>query len=306
MVCGGCESMNLGFIGLGRMGKNIVLHLLDKGHSVVAFNRSPEPVKEVEKAGAIGAFSVEELVGKLPKEKIIALMVTAGKPVDELIDKLVPLLSKGDVVIDGGNSFYEDSVRRYGLLKKMGIHFVDMGTSGGLTGARHGACLTIGGDKEVFDKLEGLFRDIAVKDGYSYMGPAGAGHFVKMVHNGIEYILLEGYGEGFDVLKRGHYKLDFERVAKVWSNGSVIRSWLTELTAEAFKKDPSLKNWSGKVGGGETGRWALASAKKLKSDFTLLDISIKKREESMKKQSFGSKLISAIRNEFGGHEEPKK
>ncbi|MBI2139764.1 decarboxylating 6-phosphogluconate dehydrogenase [Candidatus Woesearchaeota archaeon] len=298
--------MKTGFIGLGRMGKNIVLHLLEQRYEVVAFNRSPEPVKEVEKEGAIGAYSLEEFVGRLPKKKIIILMVTAGKPVDEMIEKLVPLLSSGDIIIDGGNSFFEDSVRRYNLLKKKGIHFIDMGTSGGLTGARNGACLTIGGDEKVFLELEPLFRDIAVKDGYAYAGPSGAGHFVKMVHNGIEYVMLEGYGEGFDVLKHGPYKLDFEKISKVWSNGSVIRSWLTELAAEAFKKDPNLKNWSGKVGGGETGRWALATAEKFKADFALLEMSIKKREKSLRKQSFGSKLISAIRNEFGGHEEPKK
>ncbi len=298
--------MKLGFIGLGRMGHNVVLNLLEKKHGVVAYNRSADKVDEVAKLGAIGAYSIGELARKLPRPRTIIIMVTAGKPVDDVISQLLPLLSKDDVVIEAGNSFFGDSVRRYKLCKARGVDFIDMGTSGGLAGARHGASLMIGGNEPVFRRLESLFRDIAAKDGYAYVGKAGAGHFVKMVHNGIEYSLEEAYGEGFEVLKKSPYKLDFEKIARVWSHGSIVRSFLLEQALSAFKKDPELKKFRGVIGGGETGMWTLNVANREKVEMETLRHSLKKREQSLKKQSFSTKVVSAMRWEFGAHEEPKQ
>ena len=295
----------IGFIGLGRMGRNMVLNLLSKKYKVIVYNRDIEKVKEMEKEGAIGAYSLEELVNKLGKEKIIIMMITAGKPIDEVISGLSGFLSKGDILIDGGNSFYEDSVRRYELLNKKGINYLDMGTSGGLEGARNGACLTIGGEKNSFDKIEFLFRDLATKNGYAYLGDSGSGHFAKMIHNGIEYSLLESYAEGFELLAKSKYKFNYSDVSKVWSNGSVIRSWITELAERVFRKNPELKDIKGVIGGGETGSWAYNFAKKTGADADCLKHAIEKRKESEKKQSFGTKLIALLRNEFGGHEVKK-
>jgi len=253
--------MKIGFIGLGRMGFNMALNLKDHNVGVVAYNRSPEPVNEIRKKGVGAAYSVKELIGKLPKQKIVWIMVTAGKPVDAVMEELLPYLKKWDIVIDGGNSFYKDSVRRYNYLKKKDINFIDIGTSGGLKGARHGACLTIGGDNGIFRKIEFLCKAVSAKNGYAYVGPAGAGHFVKMVHNGIEYAMLQAYGEGFELLFKGPYKnLDFQKISNTWKNGSIIRSYLIELAEDAFRKDPKLNKIEGVVGGGETGKWAIDTA----------------------------------------------
>lgn len=295
--------MKLGFIGLGRMGFNIVLNLHDKKIKVVAYNRSPEPVRKIKKYGVKVAFSISELIKKLPKQKIIWIMVTAGKPVDAVIKELVPYLKKGDIVIDGGNSFYKDSIRRYKFLKNKKIHFVDIGTSGGLKGARHGACLTIGGDRNIFTKIEWLCKAVSAKKGYAYAGSAGAGHFVKMVHNGIEYALLQAYGEGFELLFKGPYKnLDLRKVAETWRNGSVIRSWLVELAEESFRKDAKLSKIEGIVGGGETGEWTVKTAKEFNVDVGTIKLALHERKKSRKKPRFAGKVVAALRNEFGGHE----
>ena len=312
--------MKIGFIGLGRMGFNIVLNLHDKKIGVVAYNRSPEPVREIKKQvagerassrashGTVeAAFSVEELINKLPKRKIVWIMVTAGKPVDLVIDELLLYLKKDDIVIDGGNSFYKDSIRRYKKLKNKKIHFIDIGTSGGLEGARHGACLTIGGDFKVFKKIEWLCKAIATKNGYAYVGKIGAGHFVKMVHNGIEYALLQAYGDGFELLFKGPYKnLDLRKIAETWQNGSIIRSWLAELAEYAFKKDPKLSRIKGIVGGGETGAWAVKTAKEFHVDVPSIKLALNERKKSRRKPSFSGKVIAALRNEFGGHEIVRK
>lgn len=296
----------IGFIGLGRMGFNIVLNLHAKKIPVVANNRRSEPVKEIKKCGAEVAFSIEELVKKLPKQKIIWIMVTAGKPVDLIIEHLLPYLKKGDVIIDGGNSFYKDSIRRYNHLKSKKINLIDCGTSGGLEGALHGACLTVGGDKKIFKKTEWLFSAIAVKDGYLYTGPSGSGHFVKMVHNGIEYALLQSYAEGFEILNKAHYKLNFEKIARVWNNGSVIRGWLVELAERAFKKDPKLKKIKGVIGGGETGRWTIETANELGVGAEMIKLALELRIKSKIRPSFSGKVVAALRKEFGGHEIIKK
>lgn len=299
--------MKLGFIGLGRMGFNIVLNLHGKKIPVVAYNRSPEPVKEIRKHGVNDAYSIPELINKLPKRKIIWLMVTAGKPVDKVIEELLPYLNKGDIIIDGGNSFYKDSIRRYKKLKKKKIGFIDIGTSGGLKGARYGACLTIGGDKKTFKKIEWLCRAVSAKNGYAYVGNAGAGHFVKMVHNGIEYALLQAYGDGYELLFKAPYKnLDLKKISETWQNGSVIRSWLIELAADAFRKDKKLSKIEGVIGGGETGEWAVNTAKEFNVPFESIKLALKLRKSSRKKPSFAGKVIAALRNEFGGHEVVRK
>jgi len=295
----------IGFIGLGKMGSLMVENLLSKKYKVVAHNRSPEPVKKIARKGAVPTYSIDELAGKLKSPKVIIIMIKAGKPVDEVLNSLIPSLSKGDIIIDAGNSYYEDSMRRYKMLKKKGINYLDMGTSGGLTGARNGASLMIGGDKAVFNKIEPLFRDLAVKDGYGYMGKSGAGNFVKTVHNGIEYAILESYAEGYGILDKSDYNLDFRKISQVWSHGSIIRSLITELAEQTFAKHHNhLKSFSGKIGGGETGKWTREIARKLKCDVHTLEHAIAKRKKSQKTQSFSTKFVSAIRHEFGGHEEP--
>ncbi|MGK0209538.1 MAG: 6-phosphogluconate dehydrogenase [Patescibacteria group bacterium] len=286
------------------MGSLMAQSLLRKKYKVIVHNRSPKPIKKLVKKGATPAYTIEEVISKHKKERIIMIMVTAGKPVDAIIYSLIPFLSKGDIIIDAGNSFYKDSIKRYKDLKKRGINFIDMGTSGGLTGALNGASLMIGGDKPVFTKIEKLFRDLAVKNGYAYLGPSGAGHYVKTIHNGIEYAILEAYAEGYGILNKSPYKLNYADVSKVWSNGSVIRSWITELAQKEFKKHNKLAGFKGIIGGGQTGKWALEIAKKQKNDTDTLEHAIKKRKSSMKTQSFATKFVSAIRHAFGGHNEP--
>ncbi len=299
--------MKLGFIGLGRMGFNMALNLKDNKINVVAYNRHPGPARKIKKHGVEAAFSIEELIKKLPKQRIIWIMVTAGKPVDVVIKELLPYLSKGNIIIDGGNSFYKDSIRRYNYLKKKKIHFLDIGTSGGLSGARHGACLTIGGDKKIFRKIEPVCKAVSAKNGYAYVGKAGSGHFVKMVHNGIEYVLLQAYGEGFELLKSGPYKsLDLKKISKTWKNGSIIRSYLVELAEKAFAKDSKLGKIQGIVGGGETGEWAVKTAKEFGVDVETIKLALTERKKSRKKPRFAGKVVAALRNEFGGHEVVKR
>ena len=296
--------MKIGFIGLGRMGKNMVLNLMFKKHEVVVYNRSNEKTNRMVNRGAKASYSLGDLVGKLPWKKVIFIMITAGKPVDDIIDRLLPLLSMGDLIVDAGNSHFEDSIRRHKKCKKKGVSFLDVGTSGGLEGARYGASLTVGGDLKAFRSLEDLFKDLSVKNGYAHMGPSGSGHFVKMVHNAVEYAMLESYGEGFEILQKSRYKLNYEKVAKVWNHGSVVRSWLTELARDIFRKDPKLSQFHGIIGGGQTGEWALKFAKQKKIDAGAIRHALRKRKLSARQQSFSTKLISALRNEFGGHIEP--
>ncbi|MDO8339578.1 MAG: decarboxylating 6-phosphogluconate dehydrogenase [Candidatus Burarchaeum sp.] len=298
-----CSSMNtLGFIGLGRMGARIVERLLEKKINVVAYNRSPEPLAEVAKKGAIAANGIADLCSKISSPRIIWIMVSAGKPVDEVIDALVPSLAKGDILIDGGNSNYKDSVRRAQALKAKGIYCLDCGTSGGLEGARNGACLTIGGEKEAYERAKPLFEAIAAKDANLYVGSAGAGHFVKMVHNAIEYGMLEAYGEGFEMLKRSlDYKLKLAPIAKNWCKGSVVRSWLLDLCARALEKDEEMTQWSGEIGGGETGTWAVEYSKSVGAEIPVIDSALKVRNRKDDEGRYAGKIVGAIRREFGGH-----
>ena len=295
----------IGLIGLGKMGSLITENLLDHKYKVIAHNRSPEPIKRIAKKGATPAYTIEELTTKLKSPRIILLSITAGKPTDAVLKQLILRLNKGDIIIDSGNNYYKDSIRRYKELKKLGVSFMDMGTSGGLSGARNGASLMIGGDKSTFKKIEPLFKDLAVKDGYGYMGKSGAGNYVKTVHNGIEYALLEGYAEGYGLLDKAPYKLNMRKISKVWSHGSVIRSWITELAEKEFADhNNNLKGFKGIIGGGETGKWTVKMAKERKCDVHTLEHAIAKRKKSQKKQTFATKFIAAIRHSFGGHTEP--
>jgi len=293
--------MELGLIGLGRMGANMAQRLLGGGHRVVAYDRDPEAVHSVASAGAAGAGSLEELVRKLSPPRAVWLMVPAGAPVEQTIHSLAPLLSPGDVIIDGGNSYYKDSARRAASLSKQRLHFLDVGTSGGIWGLKMGYCLMIGGEEEVFQRLEPLFRTLAPEEGYAYMGPSGAGHFVKMVHNGIEYGLLQAYAEGFELLHASPYELDLAQLAQLWNHGSVVRSWLLELTEKALAADPGLTSVKGYVEDSGEGRWTVLEAVERGVPLPVISLSLFSRFRSRQDDSFAAKVIAALRREFGGH-----
>lgn len=297
--------MKLGFIGLGRMGENIVLHLIEKTHEPVVYDISKEQIDKLKAKGAVAAYSIEELSKKLQNPKIIWLMIPAGKPVDDTINNLLPYLKKDDIIIDGGNSFFKDSIRRYNALSKKGIHFLDCGTSGGIDGARNGACMMIGGDKNVFKKIETLFKDLSVKNGYGHMGNPGTGHFVKMVHNGIEYGMMGAIAEGMNAIKlqESKFKTDLNEVAKVYANGSIIESKLVSWLEKGIKR-PYFNEISGSVPKGETEN-EMEELEKL-APMKILNQARLMRASSRKKPSFMGKLIAVIRNEFGGHKFNKK
>ena len=293
--------MEIGIVGLGRMGANIARRLIAGGHRVVVYNRTATKTREMEQEGAIGAYSLEELVETLTEPRVIWLMIPAGDPVTQMIERLTPLLSPGDVLVDGGNSFYKDSIRRARRLRAHGIHYLDVGTSGGIWGLEIGYCLMIGGEKEVFGRLEPIFRTLAPEDGYAYVGPSGAGHFVKMVHNGIEYGLLQAYTEGFEILRASDYDLDLAQLAELWNHGSVIRSWLLELAARAFRDDPSLSNIAGYVEDSGEGRWTVLECIERDVPAPVITLSLLSRFRSRQEESFTAKVIAALRKEFGGH-----
>lgn len=293
--------MKVGLIGLGRMGFNLALNMRDHGHEVVVYNRSPEKIKEAEKEGIKGAYTIEDLVKNLERRRIIWLMVPAGDPVDEMIEKLVPLLEEHDIIIDGGNSYYKDTLRRYEMLKEKGIDFVDVGTSGGIEGARHGACTMIGAEDEVFKYIEPLIRDISAENGYLHTGKNGSGHFAKMVHNGIEYGMMQAIGEGFEVLEKSQFDFDLKEVARVWSHGSVIRGWLMELMEKAFEKDPKLSGIKGIMHSSGEGLWTVEEALNLKVPVPVIAQSLFMRYRSEQEDTFAGKVVAALRNEFGGH-----
>ncbi len=292
--------MKLGFIGLGRMGENMVYNLLEKGHSVVAYNRSPEAVERVVARGAVGAHNIDELAGKFQGRKIFWIMITAGKPVDDMIKTLLPHLKRGDIVIDGGNSFFKDSIRRGKLLEKKGIQFLDVGVSGGIEGARHGACMMVGGHGVAFKVMEPVIRDMCVKDGYGYMGRPGAGHFVKMVHNGIEYGMMGAIAEGMQAVQKFSktFGTDLSTVAKVYAHGSIVESRLVDwLVSGMGRKEFSAV--SGVVPFGET-EAEMMQLEQL-ARMPLLTAAVKMRVATRKKATYAGKLISVMRNEFGGH-----
>lgn len=293
--------MELGFIGLGRMGANMVRRLVRDGHRVVAYNRTAEKTKEIMTEGAEGAFTLEELVGKLKAPRIIWIMVPAGQPVDDQIAALEPLIAKGDILIDGGNSYYKDSIRRGQEVTAKGYRFMDVGTSGGVWGLKVGYCLMIGGEKAIFDHCEPIFKTLAPPDGYGYMGDHGAGHLVKMVHNGVEYGMLQAYGEGFEILNASQYNLDLYKISHLWNQGSVVRSWLLELAELAFQADPKLAGIKGWVADSGEGRWTVLEAMEHDVPAPIITLSLLERFRSRQEESFSAKVIAALRNQFGGH-----
>jgi 6-phosphogluconate dehydrogenase len=299
--------MKIGFIGLGKMGGNMVQRLLQNGHEIVAFARTAETVKKIEKKGATGASSLQDLVDKLDTPRVVWLMVPAGDTTEKVFKQVSELLVKGDIVIDGGNSFYKDSLRRTEKLKERGISFLDVGTSGGIWGLKIGYCLMIGGDKDSFKKVEPLIKALAPKDGYAHVGPNGSGHYVKMVHNGIEYAMLQGYAEGFEIMNaKKEFDLDLYQIAHVWNHGSVIRSWLLELAENVFEKEPGLASIRGYVEDSGEGRWTVAEAIEENVPAPLITLSLLERFRSRQEESFSAKVIAALRNEFGGHRVKKE
>lgn len=298
--------MKIGIIGLGKMGYHMSLRLLDKRIKVVGFDLNPKAVTSIKRKGTEGASTIKELVDKLPKQKIVWMMVPHGKAVDIVLSKLILHLKKGDIIIDGGNSFYKNTMKRAVKLKKKGIHLLDAGVSGGLKGAREGASIMVGGNKKIYKKIELIFKALATKNGYGYMGKSGAGHFVKMVHNGIEYALLQSYGEGYMLIEKSKFNSDLREVTKVWRNGSVIRSWLLDLLQEHLNKDPKMKKNSGTVCGGSTGEWTIKTANEMKVRVPTLKLALVERKKSRKKPTFSSKVVAALRLGFGGHTIPPK
>jgi len=295
------SGMKIGFIGLGKMGFNMVQRLLNDHHEVVVWNRSDTAVKEISKKGAIGASSVEKLTQKLPGRKIVWLMVPSGKPVDENLDLLLTFLNKEDIIIDGGNSYWRDTQARAERAVLHGIHYLDCGTSGGVWGLKNGYCLMYGGNKEAAEYTEPLFRSLAPDHGFVYCGPSGTGHLVKMVHNGIEYGMMQAYAEGFEILQKAPYDLNLSNIADVWQYGSVVRSWLLELAVSALKEDPKLENLKDYVQDSGEGRWTVQTAIDFDVPAHVITASLFNRFQSRQKESFAMKMLAALRNQFGGH-----
>jgi len=294
-------------VGLGRMGGNMVRRLLSQGHEIVAFAPHEESRREVEKYGALGVNSLLELTRQLVSPRVVWMMVPSGQVTEETTKTLTGPLEKGDLLIDGGNSFYKDSIRRAELLKTKGIAFLDVGTSGGIWGLEKGYCLMIGGEKDIYQKVEPLFQALAPENGYAYVGSHGAGHFVKMVHNGIEYAMLQAYGEGFEILhSKEEYHLDLRKISHLWNHGSVVRSWLLELAENAFQKEPQLESIKGYVEDSGEGRWTVYEAIEQNVPAPGITLSLLERFRSRQEESFSAKVIAALRNEFGRHPVRKK
>jgi 6-phosphogluconate dehydrogenase len=276
--------------------------LVRGAHEVVVSNRSPEPVEQLEAEGAVGARSLGELLERLKSPRAIWVSLPAGEVTENTLKQLVPLLTRGDVIVESGNSFYKDTIRRAAWLKESAIELLDQGTSGGIWGLKVGYCLMIGGSRASFERLEPAFKTLAPPDGYLYTGPSGSGHFVKMVHNGIEYGMLQAYGEGFEILKSSDFDaLDLRAISHLWNQGSVVRSWLLELAERAFEKDPALASIRSYVEDSGEGRWTVLESIEKNVPAPVLALSLMMRFRSRQDESFGAKVIAALRNEFGGH-----
>ena len=288
-------------VGLGRMGANMTQRLLDGGHRVVVTDLSAEAVGRSATAGAVAATSLADMAQKLEAKRAIWMMVPSGAPVQSTIEQLAPHLAKGDIVIDGGNSNYHDSMRRGAELAAQGIEFVDCGTSGGIWGLKEGFCLMAGASDEAFAHIEPALKTLAPADGYAHVGPVGAGHFVKMVHNGIEYGMMAAYGEGFELLAGGKFDLDLHQISALWNQGSVVRSWLLELAERAFERDPRLETIEGYVADSGEGRWTVLEALDQDVPLPIITLSLMRRFSSRQTSSFSAKVQAALRNEFGGH-----
>ena len=293
--------MELGFIGLGRMGMNMVTRLVRGGHRLVVYNRSPEKVREAEGHGATGATSVADLIGRLARPRAVWVMVPAGSATQDMIDTVARHLDRDDVVIDGGNSNFHDDARRAEALRPLGIHYMDVGTSGGIWGLQMGYCLMIGGEEAVFQRLEPVFRTLAPEQGYGHMGAHGAGHYVKMVHNGIEYGMMQAIAEGFALMHKSPYGLDLPRIADLWMQGSVVRSWLVELAGRALEEDPALRKIRGWVEDSGEGRWTVQDAIDQSVPAWTITAALFARFRSREEDSFADRMLAALRNQFGGH-----
>lgn len=297
------KEKKIGYVGLGKMGFAMVEQMLEKGFSVVANNRSRDPVDQIVEKGAEGAYSLEELVEKTAGESRIIWLMVPWQAVDSVLDELKPMLNSGDIIIDGGNSPYTETVRRHQELAADGIEFVDVGVSGGPSGARNGACMMVGGSKENFDMLEDLFKELSVENGYGHMGKNGAGHFVKMVHNGIEYGMIQAIAEGFAVMKKAEFDIDLTAVSKVYNNGSVIESRLVGWLEKAFSEyGTDLEQISGEVSHSGEGQWTVETAKRLDVSVENIQQSLQFRIDSQGNPSYTGKVVSALRNQFGGHD----
>ncbi len=293
--------MELGFVGLGRMGLNMVRRLQRDKHRVIVWDRATEPMKEAVEAGAVAASGLADLVGKLSAPKAVWVMVPAGAPTEGTVKELVGLLSSGDAIIDGGNSYYKDDQRRAQELKARGLHYVDAGTSGGIWGLKIGYCLMVGGEEPVVRRLAPIFTTLAPEDGWAHMGGVGSGHYVKMIHNGIEYGMMQAYAEGFELMSKSDYKLNLPAIAELWMHGSVVRSWLLELAASALRDDPKLEKIKGFVEDSGEGRWTVYDAIEKDVPAMVLTSSLFTRFRSRQQESFGEKMLAALRNAFGGH-----
>jgi 6-phosphogluconate dehydrogenase len=322
--------MQLGMVGLGRMGANLARRLMRNGHRCMVFNRTRGPVDALVGEGAVGSSSLQDLVAKLDKPRAVWVMLPAGQPTENTVSELGRLLDQGDIAIDGGNSFYKDDIRRAQTLQTRGIHYVDVGTSGGIWGLERGYCMMIGGDTEAVRRLDPIFAALApgpgniprtpardghdprAEAGYIHCGPVGSGHFVKMIHNGIEYGLMQAYAEGFSILRAAaerpgveRYELDLADIAEVWRRGSVVSSWLLNLTAAALAADPKLEGFEGYVEDSGEGRWTVMTAIESAVPANVLSAALYARFRSREKKSFADRLLSAMRKQFGGHVEPK-
>ncbi len=294
--------MRIGFVGLGRMGANMVRRLIRDHHEVVAFNRTPEKTKEIEGEGAMASYSIAELVSKLEKPRAVWVMVPAGDATEAQIAELMEHLEPGDTIIDGGNTNFHDDQRRHGELAAKGVNYVDAGTSGGIWGLQVGYCLMVGGDEAAVKPLEPIFTSLAPEGGYLHVGGPGAGHYVKMVHNGIEYGLMQAYAEGFEIMHASSYKLDLGAISELWMQGSVVRSWLLELAGRAFKANgPDLTHIQGYVEDSGEGRWTVQEAIDHDVPAPVITLSLLTRFRSRQDDSYGAKVLAALRNEFGGH-----
>ncbi|MEL6553389.1 MAG: phosphogluconate dehydrogenase (NAD(+)-dependent, decarboxylating) [Cyanobacteria bacterium J06621_11] len=322
--------MQLGMIGLGRMGANIVRRLMRNGHDCVVFNRTPDKVRQLESEGAIGSENLDDFIQKLEKPRCIWVMVPAGEATESMVQQLSEKLESGDIVIDGGNSYYKDDVRRGKIMQEKGIHYVDVGTSGGVWGLDRGYCLMVGGDPTAITYLDPILKTVApgkgdidvtpgreafnptAEEGYLHCGPIGAGHFVKMVHNGVEYALMQSYAEGFDLFRNANseevpaeyrYDLNVADIAEVWRRGSVVGSWLLDLSAIAMAENPSLDSYSGKVQDSGEGRWTLMAAIEAAVPVNVLSAALYTRFRSRQENTYAEKVLSAMRYKFGGHVE---
>ncbi|WP_165006019.1 MULTISPECIES: phosphogluconate dehydrogenase (NAD(+)-dependent, decarboxylating) [unclassified Enterococcus] len=298
--------MEVGIIGLGKMGMNLALNLKEHHYQVKGMDVNPSVVDQAVSNGISSFHKLPDLIDSFEGTRIIWLMLPAGEITEMMLGELRPLLEAGDIVIEGGNSHYKDSIRRAAVFQENEIGYLDCGTSGGISGARSQACLMIGGKQEIFESVEQLFKDTSAENGYLYAGASGSGHYLKMVHNGIEYGMMQAIGEGFQLIQESDYSFDLEKVARVWNNGSVIRSWLMEIMEEQFKQQPNLEEYKGVAASSGEAQWTVETALEQGTAVPVIALSLFMRNLSQEEDSFSLKVVSALRNGFGGHEIVKK